>query len=110
MDKNVNTLYEMLVAAEKENNTKNISALRYAIFTIENAEQNNNQLPSDDAYKLLLFEIDTMSYKSVDEKLTFSEWKQMNDKLQKAYDNNMITKRQCVHLIALITNYHCIEE
>lgn len=39
MDKNVNTLYEMLVAAEKENNTKNISALRYAIFTIENAEK-----------------------------------------------------------------------
>lgn len=51
-----------------------------------------------------------MNYKSVDEKLTFSEWKEMNDKLQKAYDNNMITKRQCMHLIALITNYHCIEE
>lgn len=109
MDKNVNALYEMLVAAEKENNIKNINALRCAISSIENTEQGNNRLSSDDAYKLLLFEIDAMSYKSVDEKLLYSEWKQMNDKLQKAYDNNMITKRQCVHLIALMTGYHCIE-
>lgn len=62
-----------------------------------------------DTYKELLYEVDAMHYTSFEEKLTVSEWKEMNDKLQTAYNAGQITKQQYLHFIALMTNYHCVE-
>lgn len=104
--KKIEKLYELLEDVENKGDTNGAGALRYAIFTLENMQNNNL---STNPYNLLLYEIDAMSYKSVDEKLTITEWKEMNDRLQKAYDNKLITKQQLLHLIALMTNYHCIE-
>lgn len=104
----IKKLYELLEVAEKNEDTDSAGALRYAIFTLENMQDKSNNLEFE-AYKLLLFEVDAMNYKSLEEKLTISEWKEMNGRLQKAYDDKLITKKQLLHLIALMTNYHCIE-
>ncbi|MBO5373682.1 MAG: hypothetical protein J6A75_13335 [Lachnospiraceae bacterium] len=101
-------MYELLEVAEKNEDTESVGALRYAIFALGNTQDKSYNLEFE-AYKLLLFEVDAMDYKSQEEKLTISEWKKMNERLQKAYDDKLITKQQLLHLISLMTNYHCIE-